>query len=79
MEALTEAVEKREAQLYAVLSAANLDPATASDTTKKLQVSFLVWLTNTKDTNLQVFLILEHFGLRRCHHQGPAEGAECQL
>ncbi|XP_011610972.1 dynein regulatory complex subunit 4 isoform X1 [Takifugu rubripes] len=37
MEALTEAVENREAQLYAVLSAANLDPTTASDTTKKLQ------------------------------------------
>lgn len=81
MEALAEAVEKREAQLYAVLSATNLDPTTASATTKKLQVPFLVWLTvlPTKDTNLQVFLILGHFGLRRCHYQGPAEGAECQL
>lgn len=70
MEALTEAVEKREAQLYSVLSAANLDPTMASDTTKKLQVPIVVWLTvlPTKDTNLQVFLILGHFGLRRCHH-----------
>lgn len=40
--ALTQTVEKREAQLYAVLSAANLDPATATAAANKLQVPFSV-------------------------------------
>lgn len=38
MEELRETLEKREAQLYAVLSAASLDPSAARDAASKLQV-----------------------------------------
>lgn len=42
---LRETLEKREAQLYAVLSTSSLDPPTASQAAQKLQVPLSVWLS----------------------------------
>lgn len=51
--ALRETLEKREAQLYAVLSTANLEPSAASEAAQKLQVPFSADLGPfpTNDTN----------------------------
>lgn len=82
MAALRETLEKREAQLYAALSTAGLDPSAASDAANKLQVPLSVGLSpfiHQRHQLTGLFLILGHSGVQRSRRGGPAEGAERRL
>uniref|UniRef100_H2S8F3 Uncharacterized protein n=1 Tax=Takifugu rubripes TaxID=31033 RepID=H2S8F3_TAKRU len=60
---LKKTVQKREAQLYAVLSTANLDPTTAANATQKLQVPVSKMFQRSDLTNPLFYSLYRHCGV----------------